>query len=91
MTKGLVLSSFLLSLIGSAAFAAPQLSLNAKDLIRIEIGSDEEDMPSVSQPQQVTYLVKKNSDLRRRVHRLEILGGSARRALPDGRRGRMRR
>ena len=58
--------------VSSVGFAGPfsGVKLDGKDLIRIEIGSDEEEAPRAS-GDQVSYLLQDNRRMRTRIRRLE--------------------
>ena len=57
---------------GSVGFSAtlPGISINTRDIVRVDIGPDEDEVPRQG-IDQVGYLTENNRNLRRRVRRLE--------------------
>lgn len=68
--KSAVIGTLTLSSMAMAGNPFAGIKLDAKDVIRVEIGSDEDDDYS-GKGDRVNYLLQANKNLRRRVHRLE--------------------
>lgn len=67
--KSIFTLSLVTTSVGMALPAIPGFKIDAKDVIRIEIGTDDDDAPMNGD--RTAYLVSANRELRRRVHRLE--------------------
>lgn len=68
--KTMVVGTLTLSSMAFAVSPFAGIKLNAKDVIRVEIGTDDEEDYN-PKGDKVSYLLQTNKELRRRIHRLE--------------------